>query len=84
MTLELLYVTDIKYLLLPQKPYNDLLIHYDVDDDITTETLENQITLETRDHLIINAIKEIRYSKKKRPEENSSFEYLNKTLENPD
>ena len=84
MTLELLYVTDIKYLLLPQKPYNDLLIHYDVDDDITMETLENQITLETLDHLIINAIKEIRYCKKKRPEENSSFEYLNKTLENPD
>ena len=78
MTLELLYVTDIKYLLLPQKPYNDLLIHYDVDDDITMETLENQITLETLDHLIINAIKEIRYSKKKRPDENSIFEYLNK------
>ena len=46
------------------------------------ETLENQITLETLDHLIINAIKEIRYSKKKRPDENSIFEYLNKTLEN--
>ena len=29
--------------------------------DITMETLENQITL--LDHLIINAIKEIRYSK---------------------
>ena len=28
------------------------------------ETLENQITPETLDHLIINAIKEIRYSKK--------------------
>ena len=42
------------------------------------ETLENQITLETLDHLIINAIKEIRYSKKKRPDENSIFEYLNK------
>ena len=26
-------------------------------DDITMETLENQITLETLDHLIINAIK---------------------------
>ena len=51
-------------------------------DDITMETLENQITLETLDHLIINAIKEIRYSKKKRPDENSIFEYLNKTLEN--
>ena len=48
------------------------------------ETVENQITLETLDHLIINAIKEIRYSKKKRPDENSIFEYLNKTLENPD
>ena len=48
------------------------------------ETLENQITLETLDHLIINAIKEIRYSKKKRPDENSIFEYLNKTLKNPD
>ena len=46
------------------------------------ETLENQITLETLDHLIINAIKEIRYSKKKRPDENSIFEYLKKTLEN--
>ena len=53
-------------------------------DDITMEKLENQITLETLDHLIINAIKEIRYSKKKRPDENSIFEYLNKTLENPD
>ena len=53
-------------------------------DNITMETLENQITLETLDHLIINAIKEIRYSKKKRPDENSIFEYLNKTLENPD
>ena len=53
-------------------------------DDITMETLENQITLETLDHLIINAIKEIRYSKKKRPDENSIFEYLNKTLQNPD
>ena len=51
-------------------------------DDITMEKLENQITLETLDHLIINAIKEIRYSKKKRPDENSIFEYLNKTLEN--
>ena len=46
------------------------------------ETLENQMTLETLDHLVINAIKEIRYSKKKRPDENSIFEYLNKTLEN--
>ena len=53
-------------------------------DDITMETLENQITLETLDHLIINAIKDIRYSKKKRPDKNSIFEYLNKTLENPD
>ena len=51
-------------------------------DDMTMGTLENQITLETLDHLIINAIKEIRYSKKKRPDENSIFEYLNKTLEN--
>ena len=32
------------------------------------ETLENQIILETLDHLIINAITEIRYSKKKRPD----------------
>ena len=55
-----------------------------LNDDITMETLENQITLETLDHLIINAIKEIRYSKKKRPDENYIFEYLNKTLENPD
>ena len=53
-------------------------------DDITMEKLENQITLETLDHLIINAIKEIRYSKKKRPDENSIFEYLHKTLQNPD
>ena len=48
------------------------------------ETLENQITLETLDHLIIHANKDIRYSKKKRPDKNSIFEYLNKTLENPD
>ena len=47
-------------------------------------TLENQITLEALDHLIINAIKEIRYSKKKRQDENFIFEYLNKTLENPE
>ena len=53
-------------------------------DDITMETLENQITLGTLHHLIINAVKEIRYSKKKRPDENSSFEYLNKTSENPE
>ena len=59
MTLDLLYVTDIEYLLLSQKLYNYLLIHYDANpnDDITMETLENQITLETLDHLIINAIK---------------------------
>ena len=48
------------------------------------ETVENQITLETLDHLITNAIKGMRYSKKKRPDENSIFEYFNKTLENPD
>ena len=59
MTLDLLYVTDIEYLLLSQKLYNYLLIHYDANpnDDITMETLENQITLETLDHLIINVIK---------------------------
>ena len=33
-------------------------------DDITMETLEIQITLKTLDHLIINPIKEIGYSKK--------------------
>ena len=74
MTLEILYVTDIKHLLLSQKIYNHLLIHYNAEskcDDIGMEILENQITLETLDHLIINAIKEIRYSKKKRPDENS-------------
>ena len=43
-------------------------------DDITMETLENLITLETLDHLIIIYIKEIRYSKKKSPDENSIFE----------
>ena len=48
------------------------------------EILENQITLETLDPLIISAIKEICYSKKKRPDENSIFEYFNKTLENPE
>ena len=53
-------------------------------DDITMETIENLITLETLDHLIIIYIKEIRYSKKKSPDENSIFEYLNKTFENPD
>ena len=36
--------------------------------DGTMETLENQIILETLDHLIINTITEIRYSKKKRPD----------------
>ena len=36
------------------KLYNYLLIHNDANsnDDITMETLENQITLETLDHLI--------------------------------
>ena len=51
-------------------------------DDITMETLKNQITLETLDHLIINAAKEIRCSRKKQPDENFIFEYLNKTLGN--
>ena len=48
------------------------------------ETLENQITLEILDHLIINAINEMRYIKKKCPDETSIFEYLNKILENPE
>ena len=39
-------------------------------DDITIETLENQIAIEALDQLIINAIKEICCSKKKRPDEN--------------
>ena len=51
-------------------------------DDITIETLENQITLDTLEYLIIIAIKKLRYSKKKRPDENCIFEYLSKTLEN--
>ena len=46
------------------------------------ETLENQITVETLNHLIINAIKEIGYSKKRHPDETSIFEYLNKTFPN--
>ena len=33
---------------------------------------------------IINLINKIRYNKKKRPDENSIFEYLNKTLVNPE
>ena len=48
------------------------------------ETLENQITLEILDHLIINAIKDKRYNKKKCPDEKSILEYFNKTLENPE
>ena len=42
------------------------MIHNDANsnDDTTMETLEIQITLETLDHLIINPIKEIGYSKK--------------------
>ena len=52
-------------------------------DDIMMET-ENQIILETLDHLIIKAIKEICYSKKKCSDENFIFEYLNKTLKNPE
>ena len=55
-----------------------------LNDNITMETLENQITLETLDRLIINGLKEIRYCKKKPPDENSIFEYLKKTLENPE
>ena len=39
---------------------------------ITMET-ENQISLGTLHHLIINAVKEIKI----RPDENSSFEYQN-------
>ena len=58
-------------------------------DDITMETLENQITLEALDYLIINTLvrynkiqyNNMRYSEKKRPDENSIFEWLNKTLE---
>ena len=46
-------------------------------DDITIETLENQINLKTPEHFIINTMKEIRYSKNKRLDENSIFEYLN-------
>ena len=42
--------------------------------DITMETIDHQTTLETLDNLIINAIKEICYSKKKCPDENSIFE----------
>ena len=53
-------------------------------DDMTMEPLENQITLEIQDHLMINAIKEIRYSKRKRQDENSIFEYLKKAFENPE
>ena len=51
-----------------------------------TQNPNDDITMETRtlDHLIINANKEIRYSKKKSPDGNSIFEYLNKILENPD
>ena len=55
-----------------------------LNNDITMETLENQIILETLDHLIIKAIKEICYSKKKCSDENFIFEYLNKTLKNPE
>ena len=33
--------------------------------------------------MITSAIEEIRYSRKKGPDENSIFEYLNKTFENP-
>ena len=43
-------------------------------DDITMEILENQIAVETLDHSVINAIQEIRYSKKKHPDETSIFE----------
>ena len=51
-------------------------------DDITMETLENQITLEALDYLIINTTvrynkiqyNKMRYSKKKRPDANSIFE----------
>ena len=51
-------------------------------DDITMETLENQITLEALDYLIINTLvrynkiqyNNMRYSEKKRPDENSIFE----------
>ena len=46
-------------------------------DDITIETLENQINLKTPEHFIINAMKEIRYSKNKQLDENFIFEYLN-------
>ena len=46
-------------------------------DDITIETLENLINLKTLYHFIINAMKEIPYSKNKRLDENLIFEYLN-------
>ena len=44
------------------------------------ETIEIQVTLETLVNLITNSIKEIRCSKKERPDESSVFECLNKTL----
>ena len=54
-------------------------------DDIAIETLENQITLETLDHLIINAIKEICYSEKNAQMRTPFLSTLiNKSLENPD
>ena len=54
-------------------PFNPIM-RQNPNDDKTMEKLENQITLETLDHLIINAIKEICYCKKKSPDENSIFE----------
>ena len=54
-------------------------------EDIAIETLENQITLETLDHLIINAIKEICYSEKNAQMRTPCLSTLiNKSLENPD
>ena len=47
-------------------------------DDITMETLENQMTLETINHLTINAIKEIRYSAKNAQMKTPSLSILTK------
>ena len=65
-------------------PFHHPIMRQNPNDDIIMEKLENQISLETLDHLIINAIKEIHYCKKNRLDENSIFEYFNKTLQNPD
>ena len=50
--------------------------------DITMETIENKISNDELDNLVLNTIATIRKNKK-RPDSSSIFDYLSKSLSNP-